>query len=272
MRSVTVSIATALVTLCATFLAPQAKASALDSQMNGPELHVSGEVEMLTPTEIILATRDGMRDFAITPQTATPVPFAKGDYIEVFYRVVPGQEKPMLTHATRQQRPMASTNSSMLLPEHHIQGEVQVKTPDEIALGTDRGVMKFAVTGHTETPLAFAKGDEVELWYRNRKGGKVAEVTRVARVRPVAPAVPAASSSTLEPQEPLVARNEEPAAKPLQGLDKTSPMKMASAAPVEKTTQGGGTLPKTASDLPLIGLLGLASLATAVILRLVLRA
>ncbi|MGE5235983.1 MAG: hypothetical protein ACM3O7_06530 [Acidobacteriota bacterium] len=166
--------------------------------------------------------------------------------------------------AVAQSTSAGSATQASASAERQTTGTVEMKTPDEIVLGTDAGLQHFAITAETERPLDFAKGDEVDLWYLPEANGQPARVTRIAHSTKAKSATRVASTAAPAPvTAPPVETGQAPAPAPAPPAHHAMTHPAAAAPPATRT----GHLPKTASDLPLIGLLGLVSLAGAGVVR-----
>lgn len=181
--------------------------------------------------------------------------------------VIAAVSLPMSVMAAEQQ---TNLPASLAAEERHVDGTVQFQTPDEIVLSTVDGVRHFAITAETQQPIDVAQGDDVELWYLPAENGKPERVTRMGArsamtaqhaVKPPAETAPVQAAALSAPQHER-ARRAEPSAPPT-----TVAMAMPATPPSTTTATQPKRLPKTASDLPLIGLLGIASLTTSAVLR-----
>jgi cobalamin biosynthesis Mg chelatase CobN len=171
------------------------------------------------------------------------------------------------------------------------------------ATGATSQNLDITLNASTDKPLDLKAGDQVDIWYRMEGSDRVA--TRVAHAESPSSSSssstygsasgsadtgssdmssgssagsqePAANPVTTGSQEPQ--SNSQGAAEPAATGSESSSMGEASSNSAAQPANGSasstatsGQLPKTASDLPLIGLIGLLALAGAIGLRLFFR-
>ncbi|MGO8816586.1 MAG: hypothetical protein ACLQVG_18270 [Terriglobia bacterium] len=144
-----------------------------------------------------------------------------------------------------------------------------IAIPDYRVTPTDNTVVKFAETGESSQAAGTVpeNGIPIKEWfYPGDNFGnefKVVPTQTAAAVTPEAPPAPPAQPAAAAPpaETPQPEATPEPAAPQAQAETPQSPP--AEAPPAAPPAQ----LPQTASDMPLIGLLGLASLVAAASLR-----
>jgi hypothetical protein len=159
-----------------------------------------------------------------------------------------------------------------------VNGEVMMSDPDELVVHTSSGIRRFRITRTTEMYAGAAEGDVVTVLYKPEAGSvTVVSVKRVgvSKDGPVQPAKMVKPPAQTTYRRPMAMKDSKPAVMPKTNA-KPAVMKMAQAQqpaaapePMKNTasTPSAKRLPKTASDLPLIGLVGLLGLAGAVTLR-----
>lgn len=136
--------------------------------------------------------------------------------------------------------------------------------PESVASSMVGTLVSFTLASSVEQPADMRNGDRVDVWYTSKNDQRT--VTRVAEAGP-ADAPPAVPASGNEPAA---------GASGSQAAGATSPGVSSSSSkatvPDQQADQSGqarpsasteGRLPKTASELPLIGLAGLAALGIA---------
>jgi hypothetical protein len=243
----------ATATLTLTLAAPVARAQEPGTNTR----HVEGTVYGIGPDELVLGTQNGIRRFAITAETRQQLGFRVGDTVDVGY---------MKGGAGGEERLASST----------VEGTVLGITPEELVLATRSGVRHYAITAETTQPLDFHVGDNVNVAYRRELTGGAETLASSNLSQPpastsVAMAAPAASAPMAEPMAPA----EEPVqvAQAPAATEPSEPPATVSSS-MAPANQAGELrrLPQTASNLPLIGLIGLISLAGAAALRLFARA
>jgi hypothetical protein len=134
-----------------------------------------------------------------------------------------------------------------------------VMAPQGATVGSAIGVGKtaaFTLDLTTEIPQGLKAGDAVDLWFTGTGGGLHATRVAPATESNQSAATTSAASTSRKP----AAGASSPAGEKARSVAESA----GSAAPQEK-------LPGTASPLPLIGVLGLAALASALLLRFVFR-
>jgi hypothetical protein len=159
--------------------------------------------------------------------------------------------------------PVMATTPPVLDPgtRGHVKGTVVFKTPDVLYVDTDMGLRKFDVTDQSRGLQSIGTGDQVEVWYVAVAGEKgYATVERLNHSAEVSPQPP-------ERSEPKSTQVQPP--RPPQGAAATAPapaLQPSPQAPKPATTQmaaAAARLPQTASELPVVALIGFVSLAGA---------
>jgi len=147
-----------------------------------------------------------------------------------------------------------------------ITGKVVMITPVQVVVATDTGLKRFAITKDTDLSPGVVEGSDVTLYAKGAPGGTEASTVQAASNEssetspttaeaPTAPSSPSTDSGMEAQPQPIASTPAETTG--TDNADGSAPP----AAPAMKT------LPKTASDLPLVGLIGLLSLGGAVALR-----
>ncbi|HUK12111.1 MAG TPA: hypothetical protein VLW17_02325 [Thermoanaerobaculaceae bacterium] len=147
-----------------------------------------------------------------------------------------------------------------------VTGKVVMLTPVEVVVATASGLKRFAINKDTDVSPDVVEGSDVTLYAKGGEGAVQAatvqsasnepsETNPTTAEAPTAPSSPSTDSGMEASQQPVASTPAE------TGTDSASGTAQP-AAPAMKT------LPKTASDLPLVGLIGLLSLGGAAALRL----
>jgi ABC-type amino acid transport substrate-binding protein len=158
------------------------------------------------------------------------------------------------------------------------QGEVVGISPYELVLATNDGFRSFAITPATRQPLDFVTGDYVDVHYRMAQGsgsvGTLASVEDLPQaVKPVTETVASTQPSpALEPMEPIAPAAPLEVAELPPAIAPPVAAPTAGAAATPRTAMKAQRLPQTASDLPLIGLIGVIAVAGSLGLRVLFRA
>ncbi len=183
-----------------------------------------------------------------------------------------------------------------------VTGEVVLSTPSELVLHTSSGMQRFSITPETQMLVPAAEGDTVTVLYKPAVGAGNATVVKTtaanaqstsqgaATAEASTSAATAAGASTEPPATAEAVSGSEagamaagtenagPAVEQQRSSSDTGPTTASSVSggqpPVESSqptngeaaTQRVTKLPKTASPLPLIGLIGLLTLVGAVVL------
>ncbi len=185
-----------------------------------------------------------------------------------------------LTNIPASQMPAASGN------EVFVTGKVVMATPAEIVIHTAGGMQRFTLGPETKSAYIPAEGDVVTIGYVPTEGAPTATtVTRAAApaANPERPEVVATgpSAGTAGPETPAEnppAQASVPAAPPTssESTQGSTPPSSNETSQAESGSRPGpphlATLPKTASDRPLILLIGLSALLAAGAIRLASRA
>ncbi|MFI5167001.1 MAG: hypothetical protein ACHQQS_10300 [Thermoanaerobaculales bacterium] len=158
-----------------------------------------------------------------------------------------------------------------------VTGKVVMITPSEVVVATDTGLQRFAVTSDTDLSPTVVEGATVTLYYKSAPGTAQASVVQSASTAttPSEPIPAEAQSSGTASSEPSAGVAS--AAQETNSAQETRPVE-ATATDANSTAEQSTApstlkrLPKTASELPLIGLVGLLALAGAAVLRFAFRA
>ncbi len=171
-----------------------------------------------------------------------------------------------------------------------VTGEVVMATPSEITLRTSSGLQRFKLTPQTEQSSGYAEGEWVTVYYTPEQG-TVKITTADATVQQQASPQPETTASTASGDDPAQATqpsmndsdqagdqaSSQAPPQPTEPAETqaTSPSNEPAAAAAPATTTSATTqtkkLPKTASDLPLLGLIGVLATAGGLTLRFALR-
>lgn len=166
--------------------------------------------------------------------------------------------------------------------EQFVTGVVMMTTPSEITIHTDQGMQRFALGPQMQDAALPAQGETVTLGYVPAGGTARVETIRQASAQaPPEDAQPATStgesaqaSAGEQPSAPMGDQQQEPQQPPTEtsaAPATSSTMGNDAAMQQSRTAQHAARLPKTASDRPLIMLVGLLALAAAGVLRLAVR-
>jgi hypothetical protein len=175
--------------------------------------------------------------------------------------------------------PIVPAQGAVPANEMSVTGQVMLSTPDELVLHTASGMQRFVVTPDTQMLAGAAEGDTVTVFYTtetnpakatvvktsaNASEGNVHTTKMAAGPAAGEPPTVTAMNATSEPttDQPAAANDEQ---NTMNQPEKpaTNSQRMGTKAGITRTTR----LPKTASDLPLIGVTGLLALAGAVLVR-----
>jgi cobalamin biosynthesis Mg chelatase CobN len=184
---------------------------------------------------------------------------------------------------------LAQTNQQASPTQHKVTGQVVMVTPTQVTVRTDSGQTRdFAITDNTEGRQYLVQGQQVDLWYRqNSDTGKV-EVVDVRQSK--------SSDSSSSNMQGSQSSSSSSSSQSEQGEQSTQGSSTSSSSQSGSNTQGsqssnnwkssnqssssqssnmsstsGKKLPQTASDLPLILVIGMASVAGALGFRFVVR-
>jgi len=127
----------------------------------------------------------------------------------------------------------------------------------------------FALDSMTDKPLDLKVGDHVDLWFKQDSSDHLA--ARIALASAGSSSATKSDSSGASPstQSANQASNQETAPSNTTSASSTNASQPSSQP--EVGTAAHGKLPKTASDLPLIGIIGLAALCGVLLLRFAVR-
>ncbi len=159
--------------------------------------------------------------------------------------------------------------------EQFVTGKVVMTTPTEIVLHTDQGMQRFALSTEMQNNGYMpAEGDTVTLGYVTAAG--TSRVNKITRAAEETTAAPAASDQTQTASTSPAGDSQQtpPENKPDVS---PAPAAMATSAnePEARSDDAGkhaAQLPKTASNRPLILLIGVLALAAAAVVRFAARA
>jgi len=127
--------------------------------------------------------------------------------------------------------------------ETSMTGTITKLTSDDVAIQTDQGEQKFDFKSDIQKPSGMAVGQKITIWYdASEKPGSELHALRIEM--PTAEVTPAPTSPP----------------------EQTPPPSQTSTPPQETQTKQETPLPKTASPLPLFGVVGLLSLAGSALL------
>lgn len=171
----------------------------------------------------------------------------------------------------------------------HVVGHVALMNPDTLWVSTATGLERFDITPRSKGENDLGTGDYVEIWYANVPGSthKVAvqwhrtaeaQKQRPAQQQKQQPAAKESRSKTTAENSarpaPAVAQESPRPAVQRPVLANTQHPRQATPPPPAQPTSAQGMrpsvsrLPQTASQLPLVGVVGLVSLAGAGAIRL----
>ncbi|HVN76529.1 MAG TPA: hypothetical protein VMT19_09445 [Thermoanaerobaculaceae bacterium] len=157
--------------------------------------------------------------------------------------------------------------------EQFVTGEVVMTTPSEVVVHTAQGMQKFELGPQAEGSYVPVEGDTVRIGYVPEAGS-----ARVTTVQQAANAAPAPATVIAEQTTPTVGMPGEetdtgsaPQTPPSTAAG-TADTGMQSEATAQQPRRHSARLPNTASERPLLLLIGVLSLAAAAVVRLAIRA
>ncbi|HQT94960.1 MAG: hypothetical protein B7Z61_10615 [Acidobacteria bacterium 37-71-11] len=155
------------------------------------------------------------------------------------------------------------TQPATVQHEKFATGQVVMTTPDEVVLHTAKGIRDFALAQNTNEAAVPFQGERVTVGYVPERGTvQMASVQPAMATTQPAPAVAAEA----RPAPPKQAWHAASAAAPAQPAPAAAE---PAATPVEaKAARPMARLPKTASDQPLVLVVGLLAVSAAGTLRL----
>lgn len=166
---------------------------------------------------------------------------------------------------------IATTAQLKTLPgEQFVTGDVVLVTPDEVVLHTAKGMQKFAVTGQTDETSTPYQGERITVGYIPERGAVQVLASRPQATNQNSTRV---AEATMPPANENKAGNTWGAAKPAKAEPAPAPMPAVQPAVAKSASaHPRARLPKTASERPLILVIGLFAVAGAGTLRLALHA
>lgn len=162
---------------------------------------------------------------------------------------------------TTKPAPVTTTDLATATSEISVSGTVVSSTSTELVIDSNAGQrMSFALDRNAIPAANFTVGEHVTVQYHSLSGGTVYQAAHVVieprvKVEPMARVEPMAK---VEPTTTVEPRTE------------VEPMAKVEPRNYDVTAPDGAQLPRTASNLPLIGLLGLLALSGAVVTRVAL--
>jgi hypothetical protein len=172
---------------------------------------------------------------------------------------------------------IASLNGSML--------EVNVESapgePESLASTMVGSIVSFTLDPNVKRPAELRNGDRVDVWFANKNGERIVSRIDTAAAnsssanKPSTDSAPVPSSDTTGSApvaDPSTQQSSAPMASTSTAPADQQPVPAAGQQPGDSTSTSQAApkakrLPQTASSLPLIGLIGLAALGVAGVLR-----